>query len=160
MPTEDPDEDVLDEVGPAMSRLHRMWGRTAMAHLQPMPPLTSRRDLSRSRLIEHIATAAGDEIGVGAVGELLDVDASVASRMVADAIKAGYLCRVPSQLDGRRTNLSITEPGWELLREFRRHQRALYKRVTADWPAADRHAFARLFISYVDSMDKTRKKEN
>ncbi|MFD0351433.1 hypothetical protein ACFQ0M_46015 [Kitasatospora aburaviensis] len=39
---------------------------------------------------------------------------------------------------------------------FRRHQRAAFEQITADWSAHDRLEFARLLVQYVESQDALR----
>src|SRR4051812_15983728 len=59
--------------------------------------------------------AGGTEPSVGSIGEGLGVDASQASRMVAEAVAVGYVERVASQGDGRRIVLRLTEAGRSVL---------------------------------------------
>ncbi|MFF0745600.1 MarR family winged helix-turn-helix transcriptional regulator [Streptomyces sp. NPDC004111] len=106
----------------------------------------------RSTPQPRTARAAGPgpcEVTVGAVATYLNVDPSVASRMVSDCISAGYLIRAASQQDGRRTVLHLSPEGRELMVRFRRHQRDAFEYVTAAWPERDRLEFARLMLRYV-----------
>ncbi|MFI6849468.1 hypothetical protein [Kitasatospora sp. NPDC050467] len=41
---------------------------------------------------------------------------------------------------------------------FRRHQRAAFDQITADWTERDRLEFARLMLKYVDSQDALRRR--
>ncbi|GAA3466083.1 MarR family winged helix-turn-helix transcriptional regulator [Nonomuraea roseola] len=141
-------DELLDAVGPAFSKLRRS------SLLQVEHPISA-KDLSRTLVLnivmEHTQDSA-DEVTVGAVAELLGVDPSVASRMVSDNIKAGYLVRAASQQDGRRTVLHLSPEGVELMARFRRHQRSAFEYITADWSERDRLEFARLMLKYVDSV--------
>jgi DNA-binding MarR family transcriptional regulator len=137
--------ELLDEVGPAFSRLRRA------AALNVEKPV-ARKDLSRTLVLNIVQEGEdGDdrEITVGEVAERLTIDPSVASRMVSDCIAAGYLFRAASQRDGRRTVLRLTPEGQTMLASFRRHQRSAYERITRDWPESERLEFARLLIKYV-----------
>lgn len=109
----------------------------------------TRRDLTRNLIINLVDEADGG-MTVGAVADQLNVDPSVASRMVADCIDSGYLERTASQGDGRRTVLSLTTDGIQLRDTFGRLQRESFERITVDWPEADQVAFARLLIRYAD----------
>lgn len=143
-----PDQ-LLNEVGPAFSKLRR----TSLLEVED--PISA-KDLSRTLVLNIVLehTKDGDkEITVGTVAEILGVDPSVASRMVTDNIKAGYLLRAASQEDGRRTVLHLTPAGIELMDRFRRHQRSAFEYITADWSEKDRLEFARLMLKYVDSLD-------
>lgn len=136
------DEDhLLDEVGAAFSRLRR---RTTQVSVDPAP---SRKDLNRN-LVLNIVDEASDEMTVGGLAEQLGIDPSAASRAVSDCIAAGLLERRASQLDGRRTVLSITAEGDALRARFRRQQRAAFVHITGDWSDEDRLTFARLLVRY------------
>ncbi|MDX3248622.1 MarR family winged helix-turn-helix transcriptional regulator [Streptomyces sp. ME18-1-4] len=141
-------EELLNAVGPAFSKLRR----TSLLEVEN--PISA-KDLGRTLVLNIVLEHTRDsdkEITVGAVAELLGVDPSVASRMVTDNIKAGYLIRAASQQDGRRTVLLLSPEGADLMARFRRHQRAAFEYITADWAERDRLEFARLMLKYVDSL--------
>ncbi|GGU93502.1 MarR family transcriptional regulator [Kitasatospora aureofaciens] len=143
-------EDLLNAVGPAFGRLRR----TSLLEVEN--PISA-KDLSRTlvlNLVQQHTQDSGKEVTVGAIAELLGVDPSVASRMVSDSIKTGYLTRAASQQDGRRTVLHLSPAGTELMARLRRHQRDAYDCITADWNERDRLEFARLMLKYVDSLDR------
>ncbi|MCU1646823.1 MAG: MarR family transcriptional regulator [Nocardia sp.] len=147
-------DDLLNAVGPAFGKLRR----TSLLEVEN--PISA-KDLSRTlvlNLVRENSQEPGSEVTVGRVAELLGTDPSVASRMVSDIIKAGYLVRAASQLDGRRTVLELSPHGEELMNRFRKHQRDAFDYITADWSEGDRLDFARLMLQYVDSLDalKTR----
>ncbi|MFI6324862.1 MarR family winged helix-turn-helix transcriptional regulator [Nonomuraea sp. NPDC050556] len=145
-----PDE-LLDAVGPAFSKLRR----TSLLEVEN--PISA-KDLSRTLVLNHVLEHADRELTVGGVAELLGVDPSVASRMVSDNIKAGYLVRAASQQDGRRTVLQLSPQGMELMERFRRHQRSAFEYITEDWTVEDRLEFARLMLKYVDSLASLRER--
>ncbi|MBP2474483.1 DNA-binding MarR family transcriptional regulator [Crossiella equi] len=136
----------LDQVGPAFSRLRRPALRD---HVED--PL-SRRDNTRIFVLTLVEDAGDGRLTVGGVADRLDVDPSVASRMVSEAIKAGTLERVAAQEDGRRVCLRLTELGREHLARFRRHQRVVFERITRDWSGQDREVFAKLLVRYVEDL--------
>ncbi|MEU1287738.1 MarR family winged helix-turn-helix transcriptional regulator [Kitasatospora sp. NPDC005856] len=141
-------EELLNAVGPAFSKLRR----TSLLEVEN--PISA-KDLSRTLVLNIVLEHTRDsdkEITVGAVAELLGVDPSVASRMVTDNIKAGYLIRAASQQDGRRTVLLLSAEGTDLMARFRHHQRAAFEYITADWAERDRLEFARLMLKYVGSL--------
>ncbi|MER6212485.1 MarR family winged helix-turn-helix transcriptional regulator [Streptomyces sp. NPDC001674] len=146
-------EELLNAVGPAFGRLRRS------SLLEVENPI-SQKDLSRTLVLNVVLEIAQDgtrEVTVGAVGSHLGVDPSVASRMVSDCISAGYLVRAASQEDGRRTVLHLSPAGEELMARFRRHQRAAYEYVTADWSERDRLELARLMVKYVAAQESLRR---
>ncbi|WP_157250587.1 MarR family winged helix-turn-helix transcriptional regulator [Nonomuraea typhae] len=140
------DDELLDAVGPAFSKLRR----TALLEVEnPISAKDLSRTLVLNLVVEHSSQA---EVTVGMVAEVMGVDPSVASRMVSDNIKAGYLRRAASQEDGRRTVLELTAEGGDLMRRFRRHQREAFEYITADWTRQERLEFARLMLKYVSSL--------
>ncbi|WP_067544286.1 MarR family winged helix-turn-helix transcriptional regulator [Nocardia crassostreae] len=139
-------DDLLNAVGPAFSKLRR----TSLLEVEN--PISA-KDLSRTLVLNLVLEHSKDtEVTVGMVAELLGVDPSVASRMVSDNIKAGYLVRAASQQDGRRTVLELSADGRDLMTRFRKHQRDAFDYITADWSEQDRLEFARLMLQYVDSL--------
>ncbi|GAA3573546.1 MarR family winged helix-turn-helix transcriptional regulator [Nonomuraea rosea] len=139
------DETLLDGIGPAFSRLRRR-----------VP--ASRRDATRN-LVLNVVTGGDGELTVGGLAEELGVDQSVASRMVADCISAGYLLRAASQEDGRRTVLKLTPEGADLRDGFAKAQRAAYEHITRDWPEGERLEFARLLVKYVEASARLRRED-
>lgn len=133
---------LLDAVGTAFSRLRR---RTTDIDVGPA---VSRKDHTRI-LVINLIDNADDEVTVGAVGEHLGVDASVASRMVSDCISVGLVQRTASQDDGRRTVLKLTTAGAELRDRFRTKYRQTFEHITVDWTTHDRLEFVRLLLRYV-----------
>lgn len=142
MNDENPDA-LLDAVGAAFSRLRRRTTNSLAAGG------ATKRDLTRN-LVVNLVDEADDEVTVGAVAEQLNVDPSVASRMVADCIDTGYLRRDASATDGRRTVLSLTPAGIELRDRFRKLQREAFEQITAAWSERDRVEFARLLVRYAE----------
>ncbi|MCX5377043.1 MarR family winged helix-turn-helix transcriptional regulator [Streptomyces sp. NBC_00091] len=149
------DDELLDAVGPAFGKLRRS------SLLEVENPI-SQKDLSRTLVLNvvlEIAQGGAREVTVGAVGDHLGVDPSVASRMVSDCISAGYLVRAASQQDGRRTILHLSPGGQELMDRFRKHQRSAFEYITADWSERERLDFARLMLKYVASQESLRQRE-
>ena len=138
---------LLDAVGTAFSWLRR---RTPQVYVDPP---VSRKDLPRNLVINVVEEADG-EATVGAVAETLAVDLSIASRMVSDCVSNGYLERVASQRDGRRTVLRITPEGLALRDSFCRQQRRAFEHITRGWPEHERVEFARLLLKYADAADE------
>ncbi|MGW2661081.1 MarR family winged helix-turn-helix transcriptional regulator [Nocardia tengchongensis] len=157
MTTDDrtPDE-LLDAIGPAFGKLRR-------GVLQEVENPISAKDSTRALVLGLVlgcSRDSGEEMTVGGIAASMCVDPSVASRMVTDSIKSGYLLRVPSQLDGRRAVLELSPQGEEFMRDFRRRQRAAFEYITAEWPEADRLDFARLMLRYVDAIEGLKDREN
>jgi len=73
------------------------------------PPM-ERKDLSRN-LVINIVDEADGQATIGSVAEQLSVDPSAASRVVSELISRGFVERLASQRDGRRTVLRLTPDG-------------------------------------------------
>ncbi|SFR03899.1 DNA-binding transcriptional regulator, MarR family [Lentzea waywayandensis] len=138
------DEGLLDQVGPALSRLRR---RTS----------GGRGDLTRNLVLNVVHDDPG-EMTVGGVAAEMGVAQPVASRTVAACIADGLLRRAVSQEDGRRTVLELTEAGEAERGRFASEQREAFEHITTEWTAAERDQFARFLIRYSqDSSDWSRR---
>ncbi|HEX5506243.1 MAG TPA: MarR family winged helix-turn-helix transcriptional regulator [Thermomicrobiales bacterium] len=141
---------ALDEAGRALFRLGRLFGR------RPLPerlaePGGRAAELSRILVAEAIAAGPvvpGEDVTVGLVAARLAVDPSTASRLVAEAIRAGYVAGTASPADARRRRLDLTAAGHGLVADARRYQRAVFERLTRDWTDEERLAFARLLVRF------------
>lgn len=129
-----PRELLLDQVGPALSRLRR---RTSGA----------RRDLARNLVLNLVSEAPG-EVTVGGIAAEMGVTQPVASRTIAACIAEGVLRRTASQADGRRTILELTDAGEAERARFAAEQRETFELITADWDPADQTQFAQYLVRY------------
>ncbi|BCB76029.1 MarR family winged helix-turn-helix transcriptional regulator [Phytohabitans flavus] len=119
--------------GAALFRLVRFWGRRWAAQAAGQP------HVAHVQVLEALDAAAVPTIP--AVGEQLGVDRSVGSRMVSEAVAAGYVERRPDPLDARRAVLAATDAGRELLEQARAWQQRVFLELTAGWSDADRERF-------------------
>ncbi|MFV2175078.1 MarR family winged helix-turn-helix transcriptional regulator [Actinomadura sp. LOL_016] len=95
----------------------------------------------------------GQEVSVGLVAARLGVDASRGSRIVAEAVKSGYVRRVASQEDGRRIHLELTDAGRAVVEATRRTRQEHFANAMRNWTDAERAEFARLLTRFVDGYD-------
>jgi len=100
--------------------------------------------------LDEARSSLDEEPSVGTVAEYLGVDPSRASRMVAGALRGGYVRRVASQADGRRMCLELTAAGRKLLRTAGRFRRYFFSKKMANWPDHDCVEFARLFTKFTE----------
>ncbi|MFC6086214.1 MarR family winged helix-turn-helix transcriptional regulator [Sphaerisporangium aureirubrum] len=139
--------------GPALFRLVRFWSRrwinTASQELTGEP-----RHVQHILAVEAVHTAAkhSTEITVGTVAHHLGLDHSGASRIIRDAVEAGYLTRLPSPQDRRRASLHLTDPGHSLLHASHQWQNQTFTALTATWPPQDRHQFATYLNRLADDL--------
>ncbi|MFF6776111.1 MarR family winged helix-turn-helix transcriptional regulator [Streptomyces sp. NPDC012637] len=88
------------------------------------------------------------------VATALGVDQPRASRLVLRAVEEGWVSRRPDPSDARRALLALTADGREQVDRTHRFRQRVFARVMADWPDADRLAFARLLTAFVDGFGR------
>ena len=130
--------------GPALFRLVRHWARQWAPGVvdrvaDGAPPGWTVPNLF---VIQAIAGAAAAEVTVADVAHQLGIDRSVASRMVTEAVRDGFVLRATSTRDARRAVLTLTETAKELLEASQAHQRQAFDALVSHWPEADRERFA------------------
>lgn len=138
------------EIEHALFQLRRVWAKPEL--LQHLREQFEGRSVQLSSLmVIHAVVSQGDNVTVGAVAEYLDIDPSTASRLVGQAIDAGFVSRRASPVDARRAQLQLTDAGRrvkELTDEFRRQFIAA---LVADWSDDERAMFARLLRRFTDA---------
>lgn len=144
---------ALAKIEQAMVRIRRSQTRRAIGRL--MKRETGRSlDASHAFVIDALEEASAEdnqEPTVGDVAERLGVDPSRASRMVASAVKAGYVKRIASQGDGRKTLLCLTSEGLACAREARDFRIAHFGRLVDNWTDRDCREFSRLLSRFTES---------
>jgi len=157
-------EALLFAAGAALFSLGRIFGRQSMQQvLSTRKKLaTSDQTVELSQILVAMAVAAGPneqepEITIGDVAERLAIDPSTASRLVAETIHDGYVARLPSAVDGRRSVLALTAAGEALVKDARRYQRSVFEDVTREWSETERLDFARLFVKFAAAVIEAQK---
>jgi len=146
--------DALAQIERAMVRIRRSQTRRTIGRLMERE-LGMRLNMAHSFVVDALDETSGipgKEPSVGMVAERLGVDSSRASRMVADAIRGGYVRRVASQVDGRRMCLELTGAGRKLLKTASRFRRHFFSRVMASWSDGDCAEFARLLTKFTEPL--------
>ncbi|MEV4249246.1 MarR family winged helix-turn-helix transcriptional regulator [Streptosporangium canum] len=135
----------------ALFRLRRIWARPLRSRkiADPQRPV----QLSNVMVVHAVHKLSLDvpEVTVGAVAEQLDVDPSTASRLVNDAIGAGFVEREESEVDARRARLVLSGRGRRVLEVVVHHRRTYLDGLIADWDEADRETFARLLTRFAEA---------
>ncbi|MGR6468869.1 MarR family winged helix-turn-helix transcriptional regulator [Rhizobium sp. PAMB 3182] len=146
---------LIEAISEAMTRMRLMIGRRMLGRLmisRTAPDL----DLSHLDVIEAVRrSSAESEATVGAVAELMRVDHSRASRLIADLVQRGVFRRTVSQADARRTVVELTEEGISFKREMNAVKLQVLETIVADWTQEDIERFAALFPRFVDGLDET-----
>lgn len=154
-----PGDDVTPAaaVDVAIFRLRRLWAKPGL-HRQLSARVAPGGSLQLSHiLVVHAVhgvtreAGPGDEVTIGAVAERLDVDPSTASRLVSDAIDAGYVARHASELDARRARLELTDAGRTVMDVTARYRRSYIDKLMADWSREDRERFAQLLTRFTEA---------
>ncbi|MFD0368971.1 MarR family winged helix-turn-helix transcriptional regulator [Streptomyces sp. NPDC059071] len=96
----------------------------------------------------------GGSCSVTDVAAALGVDQPRASRLVLRAVEEGWVSRWPDPADARRALLALTVEGQEQVDRTHRFRQRVFARAMADWPDADRLAFARLLTAFVDGFGR------
>ncbi|MFF8440661.1 MarR family winged helix-turn-helix transcriptional regulator [Streptomyces californicus] len=148
------DATVLDAVESAMIRIRRRQSRRSLARPVVMG-MAEPVDLNTLAVVDAIDEGAGEsgDVTVGSVADRLALDPSRASRIVAEAVRSGFVRRAASQEDGRRSCLELTDAGREALIAAHRTRQSFYSVVLGDWDPGEQRDFARLLTKFVRSLD-------
>lgn len=133
-----------------MSR--RTLGQVLTTHMRPAV------SLSVLAVIDTVEQSSGDGaevVSVGTVARQMAIDPSRASRLVAEAIEAGYVRRVACQSDGRRTGLELTPAAGPVTEQAHRIRREYYQNLMSGWTPAEQRTFSRLLARFTDAMSNT-----
>ncbi|RPE71938.1 DNA-binding MarR family transcriptional regulator [Pacificibacter maritimus] len=140
-------------------RWRRMWEREEFRG----KVLTGLSDSLEPALLQGLVCVSHIENGVGraepasptvgVVAELMQVDPSRASRIVADLVSRGYVMRAVDQEDARKSVLQVTPKGYGFLREFTRSKWMLMVQVFDGWAPEDIESFSTLFQRFVQSLE-------
>jgi DNA-binding MarR family transcriptional regulator len=148
--------EALAAIERAMVRIRRSVTRRAIGRAMAQE-LSETLDPSMLLVLDaveaHDSDAAG-ELTVGRLAAQLGVDQSRASRMVQSAIKAGYLQRVASQIDGRSMRIELTAAARSIAERARRFRTAYFARLVSDWPDRDCHELARLLTAFTAALSQ------
>ncbi len=144
-----PSGDRIERAAEMLFQLGRSFARL------PLPVPTAQdggSPVSRTSVQVCLAIVGGqdadEDVTVGWVAVALGVEASTASRLVAQAIAAGFVQSSPAPTDRRRLVLDLTGAGLRLAHEARQYQRQVFDDLTASWALSERETFARLFIVF------------
>src|SRR5258708_2066334 len=147
-----PADPALEAIERAMVRIRRSVTRRELG--RGMAGVLDDADLAQYFAVDAVDEASETLEGgvtVGTVAERLGVDPSRASRLVAKAVRAGYLKRVASQADGRQILLELTDGGHSVVQAMHAHRQAQFDHAMRDWSVRDRQEFARLLTRFTST---------
>ncbi|WP_328331737.1 MarR family winged helix-turn-helix transcriptional regulator [Kribbella sp. NBC_00382] len=140
--------DPVAEVEAAMVTIRRRQAKKLFARAAGVA------DDSGQQVIDAIEAAGAEPLGVNGIAEALGVDQPRASKLVAAAVSAGLVRREADQLDGRRTNLVLTQAGHDRLAAVHTYRRTRFAEAMTDWPEADKETFAVLLTRFVSALNR------
>jgi DNA-binding MarR family transcriptional regulator len=147
------DENLL-RIGQAMTRMRLLTGRRMIGRLA-IQSVAPGLELSHLDVLDVVRRAeAAGEVTVGTIAEMLRVDPSRASRIVADMVTRGVLRRKASQADARRIVVVLTALGQRLLSEIQAQKFSVIGGIFADWTAEEIESFSLLFDRYVSGYEQ------
>ena len=126
----------LDQLDLALTHLRRMWESPAIRQ-RLFDLMGSDVEPSLIRTLRAIERTEMAEPGVRDVARILGVDESTASRLVDQAVTAQTVERTSSTTDRRRSVLTLTEAGNELLRTALVARTTLLGDATQSWDPED-----------------------
>lgn len=144
-------------IGQALGRMRLMTGRRIIGRIilsHAAPGL----ELSHLDVIESVRRISAEgEVTVGAVAEMMRVDPSRSSRLVAELVQGGFLVRSVSQSDARRAVVELTDKARAYFRAAENIKREFIKSIVSDWSDDDIAQFARLYMKFVSDYEERAK---
>ncbi|ARQ12140.1 MarR family transcriptional regulator protein [Rhizobium etli] len=145
----EPDDENLPRIGRSMARMRLMTGRRLIGRLA-IQSAAPGFELSHLDVLDAVRRAEpAGEVTVGTIAEMLRIDPSRASRVVAEMVGRNVLRREASQADARRIVVVITDAGQALLAEIHAQKLAIISEIVSDWPGEDIERFATLFERFI-----------
>lgn len=146
-------EEMILRIGQVMTRMRLMTGRRMISRLA-IQNVAPDLELSHLDVLDAVRRAeAAGEVTVGAVAEILRIDPSRASRIVAEMVTRGVLRRKASQADARRIVVVMSALGQRLLAEVQAQKRVLIGDIVGNWSEDDLETFSRLFDEFIGGFE-------
>ncbi|WP_350277280.1 MarR family winged helix-turn-helix transcriptional regulator [Kribbella sp. HUAS MG21] len=96
------------------------------------------------------AVSARGAATINAIAHEIGIDQSGASRLVKDAVAAGYLELRPAEADARRREVRVTAAGLLLLEQAHKWQEEVFTRLTTGWSERRRTQFRRDLLALLE----------
>lgn len=144
-------EDITS-IGASMSKMRIMIGRRIIGRMA-IASVAPDLELSHLDVIEAVRRCSEDgEATVGSIADMMRIDPSRGSRLVAELVKRDVLRRGVSQEDARRTVVELTDRGLDMIRSLQSVKARLLHTILDDWSEEDVARFADLFGRFVEGM--------
>ncbi len=115
----------------------------------PLEPAMLQGLIAIARLNAGVGLLRPEEPTIGRVAELMEVDPSRASRIVAELVSKEFAIRRPSQSDARKSVIDLTPKGGKYISDFMASKWRLLMQIFEGWSEADIERFSSLFQRYV-----------
>lgn len=141
----------ITHIAEVMGRLRLLVGRRVISR-RAIDNIAPSLEISHVDVLDAMRRIDG-EVTVGAIADVMRLDPSRGSRLVAELVAQGILRRDASQLDGRRSIIVRTELGDALLAEIHATKRRLLEGMLEGWSDEELQAFAVLFEKFVSRFE-------
>jgi DNA-binding MarR family transcriptional regulator len=121
----------------------------------------SRRSYDDPRIAEQgrfvLVTEAANSVSqrqpatINAIAHEIAIDQSGASRLVKEAVAAGYLQTQPAETDTRQRHVTVTKSGLSLLNHAHQWQEDIFTRLTTTWTSQQRVNFHQAMQNLLDN---------
>ena len=145
-------QERLHRLDVGFERLRRLW-ESSLLRTRFHQRLGVQVEAGVVRTLRAVANS-GSEAGVREVAAAMSVDASTASRLVEQAVAAGYLQRSTPPADRRRSVLALTPSGADLLERANRIREEVLTELTAGWSDEDVEQLAQLLARLAARLDE------
>ena len=150
--TEDERMRQIASIGDSMAKMRLMVGRRYIGRLA-VARVGAGMELSHlDTLVLVRRLSETQEVTIGAIAAQMRIDHSRASRIVAELVQRGQLHRDASQQDARRTIVTLTDSGSEILSKMRDVKQESLTHALSDWSEQDLDDFARLYERFMQRM--------
>lgn len=87
---------------------------------------------------------------INAIAHEIGIDQSGASRLVKEAVAAGYLQTQPSETDTRQRHATVTRSGLRMLNQAHQWQEEMFAQLTDGWSAQQRASFQHAMLNLLE----------
>ncbi len=146
-------DDLVDTLDRGFRRLRRTMMKPPQAVI-PIPSLGRPVDIAKVFACDAVAelTEAGGSVTVKDVAAALELEHSTVSRLLGEAEADGLLVRGEDPVDRRRTTVSLTYLGCQVVADSKAMRRFLTRKVLAGWDRGDVETLTRLVTRLTDSI--------
>lgn len=144
----------IDLISQSMGRWRFLVGRRIVGRMAAKRTMPGLLDLSHLDVIDAVRRIGREgEVTVGAIAEMMRIDPSRGSRLVAELVQKGMLERAVSQADARRTVVVLTDLARSYFEEASKFKHELIADIVEGWSEEDVSQFSQLFARFLDGFE-------